>query len=96
MDSIVEHQHEEALLMDIIANNHGSNNTVNEQDEHEADNYLNVSGDGIKAEEQPVAETRKDGQPSILSTNHEVYLVQTSITFRIKFNYYIYVSGAMS
>jgi hypothetical protein len=47
-----------------------------------------MSGDGIYAEEQPVAETRNDGQPS------EVYLVQTSTTFHIKFNYYIYVSEA--
>jgi hypothetical protein len=49
-----------------------------------------MSGDVIEAEEQPVAETRNDGQPS------EVYLVLTSITIRFKFNCYIYVSGAIS
>jgi hypothetical protein len=80
MDSIVELQCEEALLMDIIANNHGSNNPVHEQDQREADSYLNMFGDGIEAEEQPVVETRNDGQPS------EVYFVLTSITIRFKFN----------
>jgi hypothetical protein len=38
-----EQQREEALLMDIIANNHGSNNLLNEQDQCEADNYLNMT-----------------------------------------------------
>jgi hypothetical protein len=90
MVSIAEQQREEALLMDIIANNQDSNNPINEQDQREADSYLNMSGDGIDTEEQPVAETRNDEQPS------EVYLVQTSTTFRFKFNYYIYVSGAIS
>jgi hypothetical protein len=32
MDSIAEQQREQALLMQIIAKNHGSNNPVNEQD----------------------------------------------------------------
>jgi hypothetical protein len=50
--------------MDIIANNNGSNNAVNEQDQREADSYLNMYGDGINAEEQPIAETSNDGQPS--------------------------------
>jgi hypothetical protein len=63
MDPIAEQQCEEALLMDIIANNNGSNNPVNEQDQREAYSYLNMSGDGIDAEEQPIAETRKDGRP---------------------------------
>jgi hypothetical protein len=62
MDPIVEHK--EALLMDIIANNNCPNNLVNEQDQREADSYLNMSGDGIDVEEQPIVETRKDGQPS--------------------------------
>jgi hypothetical protein len=39
------------------------NNAINEQDQREADNYLNMSGDGIDAEEQPIAETTNDGQP---------------------------------
>jgi hypothetical protein len=64
MDPIAEKQREEALLMDIIANNNSSNNPVNEQDQREADNYLNMSGDGIDAEEQPIAETSNDGQQS--------------------------------
>jgi hypothetical protein len=68
MDPIAEQQREEALLMDIIANNHGSNNPDNEQDQCVGDSYLNMSGDGMDAEEQPIAETRNDGQPS------EVYL----------------------
>jgi hypothetical protein len=63
MDPIAEQQCEEALLMDIIANNNGSNNPVNEQDQREAYSYLNMSGDGIDVEEQPIAETRKDGRP---------------------------------
>jgi hypothetical protein len=50
--------------MDIIANNLGFNNPVNEQDQREADSYLNMSGDGIDAEEQPIAETISNGQPS--------------------------------
>jgi hypothetical protein len=95
MDSIAEQKREEALLMDIIANNPVSNNPVNEQDQREAESYLNMFGDGIEAEEvtiseQPVDETRNDGQPS------EVYLVLTSITIRFKFTFYIYVSGAIS
>jgi hypothetical protein len=64
MDPIAEQQRQEALLMEIIANNHGSNNPVNEQDQREADSYLNMSGDGIDAEEQPIVETRNDGQQS--------------------------------
>jgi hypothetical protein len=64
MDPIAEQQREEALLMDITANNNGSNNAVNEQDQREADSYLNMYGDGINAEEQPIAETSNDGQPS--------------------------------
>jgi hypothetical protein len=64
MDQIAEHQREDALLMDIIANNNGSNNPVNEQDQWEANSYLNMCGDGINAEEQPIAETRNDVQPS--------------------------------
>jgi hypothetical protein len=63
VDPIVEQQREEVLLMDIIANNNGSNNPVNEQDQREADSYLNKSGDGIDAEEQPIAETRNNGKP---------------------------------
>jgi hypothetical protein len=55
---------EEAFLMDIIASNNGSNNLVNEQDQQEADSYLNMSGDAIDAEEQPIVETRNDGKPS--------------------------------
>jgi hypothetical protein len=51
---------------------------------------VQMSGDGIDAEEQPIVETRNDGQPS------EVYLVQISTTFHFKFNYYIYISGAIS
>jgi hypothetical protein len=64
MEPIAEEQREEALLMDIIANNNGSNNPVNEQDQREADSYMNMSGDGIDAEEQPIAETSSDGQHS--------------------------------
>jgi hypothetical protein len=46
-----------------------SNNPINEQDQHEAGSYLDMYGDGIEAKEvirseQPVAETRNDGQPS--------------------------------
>jgi hypothetical protein len=55
MEPIAEEQREEALLMDIIANNNGSNNPVNEQDQRETDSYMNMSGDGIDAEEQPIA-----------------------------------------
>jgi hypothetical protein len=64
MDPIVEQRREEALLIDIIAYNNGSNNAVNEQDQREADNYVSMSGDGIDAKEQPIAKTSNDGQPS--------------------------------
>jgi hypothetical protein len=64
MYPIAEQQCEEALLLNIIANNNGSNNAVNEHDQWEADSYLNMCGDGIDAEEQPIAETSNDGQPS--------------------------------
>jgi hypothetical protein len=50
--------------MDIIANNNGSSNPGNEQDQREADSYLNMSADGIDTEEQPIAETSNDGQQS--------------------------------
>jgi hypothetical protein len=61
-DPIAEEQREEALLMDIIAHNNGFNNPVNEQDQQEADGYLNMSGDDIDAEDQPIAETSNNGQ----------------------------------
>jgi hypothetical protein len=64
MDPMAEQQREEALLMNIITNNNGSKNPVNEQDQREADSYPNMSGDGIDVEEQPIAEIRNDGQPS--------------------------------
>jgi hypothetical protein len=64
MALIGEEQREEALLMDIIANNNGSNKPVNEKDHGQADSYLNISGDGINTEEQPITETSNDGQQS--------------------------------
>jgi len=59
-----EEQHEEQVLMNMIANNNAPNDPPKEQDQREADSYLNMSGDGIEGEEQPIAQTSNDGQQS--------------------------------
>ena len=64
MDPTAEQRLAEQLLMDMIATNNDSNNPANEQDQREADSYLNMSGDGIEGVEQPIAQTSKDGQQS--------------------------------
>jgi hypothetical protein len=64
MYPIVEEQHVEEFLMDIFANNNGSNIPANEQDRRDDDSYLNMSRDGIDGEEQPIAETSINGKQS--------------------------------
>ena len=67
-----EDQQAEEMIMKLITENHYNPQNDQEWDHMEADSYLNIPGNGIEGEEQPIAQTSNDGQQS------EVYFIETS------------------